>query len=82
MKNSLHQIAFLNAPESERIFPTSVGNFAVQNPYSIPVNVDKITNVYIYNLTATSSGNCSTMASYDIGFLSFRLTFCINLIFY
>ena len=35
MKNSLHQTAFLNAPEFERIFPTSVGNFAVRNLYSI-----------------------------------------------
>ena len=33
-KNSLHQTAFLNAPEFERIFPTSVGNFAVRNLYS------------------------------------------------
>ena len=33
MKNSLHQTAFLNAPQSERIFPKSVGNVAVRNPY-------------------------------------------------
>ena len=26
---------FLNAPESERIFPITVGNFAVRNPYLI-----------------------------------------------
>ena len=26
--------AFLNTLESERIFPTTVGNFAVRNPYS------------------------------------------------
>ena len=35
MKNSLHQAALLNAPQSARIFPTTFGNFAVQNPYSI-----------------------------------------------
>ena len=35
MKNSLHQTAFLKTPESERIFPTTVGNFTVRNPYSI-----------------------------------------------
>ena len=34
MKDSLHQTAFLNTPESKRIFPTTVGNFAVRNPYS------------------------------------------------
>ena len=30
-----HQTAFLNAPQSKRIFPTSVGSVAVQNLYSI-----------------------------------------------
>ena len=34
MKNSHHQTVFVNTPESERIFPTTVGNFTVQNPYS------------------------------------------------
>ena len=28
VKNSRHQTAFLNAPQSERIFPTTVENFA------------------------------------------------------
>ena len=31
---SFHQTVFLNALESERIFPTTVGNFTVRNPYS------------------------------------------------
>ena len=35
MNNSLHQTAFLNASESKRIFPTTVGNLAVQTPHSI-----------------------------------------------
>ena len=33
MKNSLHQTAFLNTPQFKRIFSTTVGNFAVRNPY-------------------------------------------------
>ena len=33
-QNSLHQTAFSNAPESETIFPTTVGNFTVRNPNS------------------------------------------------
>ena len=32
MENLIHQTAFLNAPQSERIFPTTVGNFAIQIP--------------------------------------------------
>ena len=50
MKNSLHQTAFLNAPQSERIFPTSVGNFAVRNPYSIVQHSERALTKLCYEL--------------------------------
>ena len=38
MKNSLHQTAFLNAPESQRIFPTTVGTSKSEIPIQCRFN--------------------------------------------
>ena len=40
------QTAFLNPPESKQIFPTIVGNIAVQNPYSAQVMTPAKNNVH------------------------------------